>query len=282
MIKEKAEVLETSNDSVCNTNIVDDVDKPFGANLYDVLNPELLRRIAKRYPDSDMTIVNGCGSHLVYQIEDQSFAEDAIELGALTTYTSDDGEAMQIESPEQLAGFVGDVKIYKDEENTKYMVNVRGTDMLFTSRELTDLPTWTSRLLGCRLLITFSKRSKTAREGFNNLIEDILRRSVVMWEETVTENDLMADLIMSRIRRLPIVIEDADFANSRTILDRDDMYIVSTTTLEELLGQILLHKRLGEIRRIIVDYLAKKSSRRRIDGIRMSLWFFKKWDGQDV
>jgi len=248
-------------------------------NQYEVLMPEQFRTLVSRYSDAIVESVVGCGEKLIYSISDDAFITDAKELGILVPHAADDTKARILTVPEQLHKFIGDVTVHEDGDETLYKIVVRDKEIEIDATHLADVAVWRTKVFHrCGLVISFDVRSRTNRATFSTMLADILNRAAVVWHEEVSEEDMIADVMMNRIRKLPVVVSSEDFVNARTILDHDDVYLISTSTIEKVLNDYTRHMRLSDIRKTLNAHLVRNSAQRTFNGQRFSVWFFKKWE----
>lgn len=251
--------------------------------FYEILAPDQFRILLSRYPNTTTTHIEECGEKLVYSISGDNFTTDAIELQILIPYIPDNTKALVLTTPKQLHGFIGNVDVHEDGEESIYKIAVRDKEIELNIDDLTDISVWRKKVLHrCGLVIAFDLRSHTNRNVFSKMVADILNHANVVWHEEVSENEMVADVMMDNIRKLPIVINNEDFVNTRTILDRDDMYLISTSTIGKVLSDYVRHMRLSDIRKTLNVYLVRNSGQKTFGGHRMSVWFFKKWGKIDV
>jgi len=245
---------------------------------YEIINFEQFRKLAARYPDTKLEKIRETETSLVYRIDGDDFVDIAIDLEIIAPHVEDDGTAIVVTSPDVLRSYIGKTEVRKDGADTIYYIEIREKIVEFGIKELMDVTAWRDALIQCNIVLSFDLRKHSARDTWSDMVAHILNTAEVTWEEELAEDDLLADIVMSRLHRLPVVLEDDDFVNARRVLERDGMYIIATTTLEDVLGQILQHKRLAEIRRLLKDYIVQNSAQRRFKGKKFSVWFFKKWD----
>lgn len=249
--------------------------------LFEILAPDQFRTLLLRYPGTTADRTEEQCENLVYLISGSEFIKDASELQILSPYQPDNTKAIVLTTPTQLHSFVGNVDVHEDGEESMYKIVVRDKEIELNANDLADIAAWRKKVLHrCGLVIAFDLRSHTNRNDFSKMVADVLNRATVVWQEEVSEEDMVADVMMSHIRKLPIVIDHGDFIDARTILDRDDMYLISTATIEKVLSDYVRHMRLSDIRKTLNTYLVRNSGQKTFDGHRMSVWFFKKW-GED-
>jgi hypothetical protein len=272
-------VDEQTTPSVIEMKPTSDEQKPPINDQYEVLIPEQFRTLISRYPNATAEPVVGYGEKLVYSVSDNAFITDAKELGILIVHTPDDTTARILTFPEQLHKFIGAVSVHEDGDETMYTIVVRNKEIKIDANQLADIAVWRAKVFHrCGLVVSFDVRSRTNRDAFSAMLADILNRAAVVWHEEVSEGDMVADVMMNRIRKLPIVVANEDFVNSRTILDHDDVYLIATSTVEKMLNDYTKHMRLSDIRKTLNAYLARNSEQKMFGGQRFSVWFFKKWE----
>lgn len=251
---------------------------PVVKGYFEVLNFETFRLLAAQYPDVQMELFTRAGDKTIYEIVGNDFIEMALGIDVIKPHTEDDGSAIIIPNPESLHQFIKKVEIRKDGEDSTYRINVRDHWVTFALKDLLETERWREKVIQCNMVMSFDIKSNANKFSWHEMIVDVLNRAEVVWEEEMSGDDMLADLIMTRLQRLPVVGEDEDFVNSRTVLERDDMYIIATATIEDVAGQMLQRKSLAEVRRLLNDHLARNSKQLRFSGRRFSVWFFKRWN----
>lgn len=256
---------------------VEIVAPPAVEGFYEVLNYEIFRVVAERYPDAQAEQWNGGGDKTVYEIRGDDFIADASELGVITPYIDDAGAAIMIPNPESLYQFVRGVELREDGAESTYRIDIRGTWVTFALKDLLETERWREKVILCGLVVSFDIKSNENKFAFHEMVVNIMNRAETVWTEELSGDDMLADLLMTRFQKLPVVDRKEDFVDSRNVLELDDMYLVSTQTVEAVAGQMMQHKELPEIRRILNDYLARNSKQTEMLGKRFSVWYFKRW-----
>ena len=247
------------------------------AGQYEVMNFDLFRKLAARYPESESVAVEGTGVAAVYTITGDDFIKDALELEAITEYTADNGNAIVITIPEQLHSFIGNVEARLDGENTVYYVALRDQRIEFRAEEMIDLSIWRKKALyTCKLVISFDLRKHAIRDTFNLMIADIIDRAEVVWEEKYSIDDVYAQMIMTEVDKLITVDARESFArNPAAILCEEDVRYVKSATITSIHERLRIPYGMEKIRIILARYLARSSQRLMIDKKRYSCWVFK-------
>lgn len=244
---------------------------------YEVINFDLFRKLAGRYPESEYVAVDGTGDSAVYMISGDDFIKDALELEAITVYAADNGNALVITIPEQLHAFIGNVEARLDGENTVYYVTLRDQRIEFRAEEIIDLSIWRKKAIyTCKLVISFDLRKHAIRDIFNMMIADIIDRAEVVWEEKYSIDDIYAQMIMTEVDKLITVDARTSFArNPAAILCEDDVRYVKSATITGINERLRIPYGMEKIRIILARYLARSSQRLTIDKKRYSCWVFK-------
>lgn len=244
---------------------------------YEVLNYKTFRKLMTRHPETASRAIDMPGDGVVYELSGAAFIGDALELDVIIPYRGDDMLPRRVISPELLLGYIEKVETHEAGDDTTYSLYIRRKVLRFSISEISDLAAWRKKLVQCGLIVGFTTRSNEMRERWEEALVRVVKQSEIVWEAHLSEDDMAADLIMDRLMHLPVVLANADFVDDRAVLDRDDMYWISTTTVDDIVGQMNDRRRLSEVQRLLSKYLVKSSSQRTFDGRRFSIWFFKRW-----
>ena len=278
MKKGKVGVVQTPT----KTNIVNDDYNADGYKSFDNTEQDktyyevLDWKVFKAFVKDDVLTRHEIDGEIVYEINDPDMINRCIDAGAIRIRI--DGGMIRMKSPEELIARITNVEREIWDDSSTYKVYTTRGMMKFQTSEMSKVSCWKNKMFEMKMSIGFPGTSKKNDIGdLRDVIDYVGSIAVVTEEELVSEDMMLGEKIMNRIRRMVTVVDYEDHKDMDNILEEDECYVLSSTTVLNAATDVGVHASPKEIGQMLKTFKAKPNRQKRRGNIRRSEWYFTPW-----
>lgn len=245
-------------------------------NSFVVKFPPAFRELMKEYPDIVMTSIDVPGE-LAYQCDNEEFIEKASNLKIIEVIES--GTVVFITEPLQITSYI--TKIERAISDESFLsIDINNHKKRIQVKDIFDLQVWKPLLIDCNILIGFDLRSSKSKIDFNYFLKWLFDNVTITTIIEESEEDMVRTMIVGEVVKLVVVNNNTSFRmNPATCMINDKgERLVKVDTLHTILRNKNLNITLPTLRIVLEPVLTRNSKQVRIDGPRMSIWFFDNAD----
>jgi len=168
-----------------------------------------------------------------------------------------------------------------DGKNPIYYVKIGDDVIEFSQSEFGSLQKWREKLLSINRVL--GARGKGVYTKFDQFILALTHRIDVVWKEELSEEEIVADVIMNEVYKLLLVDTEEQFFNNPTAarLNGNDVLEVKSSTLLSILDRKKVNYSLRAVREFLRPYMVCNTKQKRVCGKLTSIWFFKASSEED-
>lgn len=168
-----------------------------------------------------------------------------------------------------------------DGKNPIYFVKIDDDMIEFSQTEFGSLSRWREKLLSINRVL--GARGKGIYTKFDQFILALTHRIDVIWKEELSEEEIMADVIMNEVYKLLLVDTEEQFFNNPTAarLNGNGVLEVKSSTIMSIIDRKKVNYSLRAVREFLRPYMTCNAKQKRVCGKRVSIWSFKSSSGDD-
>lgn len=158
---------------------------------------------------------------------------------------------------------------------------VNNAKVEFSSTEFGSMSKWREKLLNINIVL--GDRGRGVMNRFDGFILSLLENIEVVWTEELSEEEIVADIIMNEVYKLLIVDTDEQFLNNPTAarLNGDTVLEVKSSTLLSIIDRKNVNYSLRAVREFLRPYMVRNAKQKRICGKLVSVWSFEASSTED-
>lgn len=209
-----------------------------------------------------------------YECADETFIKSGEMNGVIRTVNIGSAAATRITSVAELYSVITKMEI-KSGKHTLYYVYIDEKQLCFSDKDLLNIAKWREQLVStCKIVMGL--RGKQTRDEFDEMVVDLLNNAETVWNDAESEDEMLASLVYEDLCSLIKVDNRQSFKrNDMSYLIEDDYKMVKSSTIYQIIKNKNIGVPIQQIREILRPLLFKNSEQVRIDGDKISVWYFK-------
>jgi len=209
-----------------------------------------------------------------YECDDETFIKSGEMNGVIRTVQIGSAAASRITSVAELSKVITKMEI-KSGKHTLYYVYIGDKQLCFSDKDLLNIAKWREQLVStCKIVMGL--RGKQTRDEFDEMVVELLNNAETVWTDAESEDEMLASLVYEDLCSLVKVDNRQSFKrNDMSYLIEDDYKMVKSSTIYQIIKNKNIGVPIQQIREILRPHLFKNSEQVRINGDKISVWYFK-------
>lgn len=213
---------------------------------------------------------------IIYSCKSDDFYKNALKHDIIkeNDFKKTNISDMVIDSIEKLRDKIKGMEI-KDGKQPIYYINMDEGTLKFEPDTLLNMGKWREALLSsCKIVMGL--RGKDIRSEFDDMVAHLIQDAKVIWIDEESEDDIFASIIYEEISKL-IRVDSLDRFRRMEMacFENDNELYIKSSTLHRIMKNKNINMAMRAVREILRPKLARNSQQIWIDGIKVSVWFFK-------
>lgn len=256
------------------------IDKPVETPPHDVKKISTFVVVdEKRFDNLLQVFGGGCkkiniNGRVFYECLDENFIKSGEVNGIIRTVQVGNADTRRISTIEELLAVVTKMEI-KSGKHPLYYVYLGEKQLCFDAKDILNISKWREQLIStCKIVMGL--RGKKTRDEFDDMIVYLLGNAVTVWNDSESEEDMLASLVYEDLCSLVRVDSRHTFKrNDMSYLLEKNYKMVKSSTIHQIIKNKNIGVPIQQVREVLRPRLVKNSEQVRIDGDKISVWYFK-------
>ena len=244
-----------------------------GVHRFIVKYPPGFRQVIKKYPGVKLARISKNGD-IAYECVDDDFYNECIGLELIEDILKDD--IMLIETPLHLIDHIEKIERVQG-DGGEFKIHVRNAVIKIGNEDIYEIGVWKSGLINANIIFNFNLRSNNSQADFHNFLKWILDHAKTVWNQRETTDDMIANTLITELNKLIVSKDRKGFLHNpmAVLVDEEMCKTIKSSTVMDVVHRKQPQMTIEKARQILLPYLEKPSKQIKIEGVRVSVWFFK-------
>lgn len=209
-----------------------------------------------------------------FECQDENFIKSGEANGIIRTVQVGNADTCRITTIEELLAIITKMEI-KSGKHPLYYVYIGEKQLCFDAKDILNISKWREQLISsCKIVMGL--RGKKTRDEFDDMLVYLLGDADTIWTDSESEDDMLASLVYEDLCNLVKVDSRHAFKrNDMSYLVEENCKMVKSSTIHQIIKNKNIGVSIQQVREVLRPRLVKNSEQVRIDGGKISIWYFK-------